>query len=451
VIRGAVARWRSDRLAAALLRLGCRFRSATLVALAWALASRPIAVGSTVGTAVTEGPVGDLLVLDKAGGTEDVLAAVSGRLALGQRVLTLSRLDVRVVFKAITGPDVFTRLTDSDYRPGDPELEEGKRRYREFLVRVLPRYRRWTGVTAITTANVRFRSERELADACTEVGVAFVPLHKESISTPGQRPWITRGLAELAGPFGGRAIAVYNADERDSIVRSGFAPAASVHVVGCPRMDILHRDRASATPPRVDAPVVLFAVDVHAGTWTPFDARLETGAPRWQRLASELEAAFIAAAREDPERPYLIKAKIGREDQQVTRLPAVLPANVEVVAGGLATDLIRRAAAVVGFNSTVLLEALAAGVPAVVPRFGEAAEADAREWTFQLGDAVRAVDDPRQLADVLRDAVAEGRSRELTAESAAALERYVGNSDGCAGERAWTFLSEATASARRTR
>jgi hypothetical protein len=452
MVRAVIARSRSDRLSALLLRLGCRRRSAALVALAWALGSRTIAVGTEPARA-PRADVGDLLVLDKAGGTEDVLAAATGRLAPGQRVLALSRLDVRVVFKAITGPDVFTRLTDSDYRPDDPELAEGKRRYREFLVRVLRRYRCLTGVTVITTANVRFRSERELAAACTAVGVSFVPLHKESISTPAQRTWIKRGLAELAGPFGGRAVAVYNAEERDGIVSSGFAAAEAVHVVGCPRMDRLHsgRERSGGRATSADAPVVLFSVDLQAGTWTPFDRRLATGAPRWKRLAEDVEAAFLAAAREDPDRPYVIKAKIGREDQQVTRLPADLPANVTVVTGGLATDLIERAAAVVAFNSTVLLEALAAGVPTVVPRFAEAADPAAREWTFDLEGAVRTVDVPEELAGALRDAVAAGRSRELTPAAVAALERYVGNADGRAGERAWAFLSAAMDPAERAR
>ena len=451
MLRAVLARWRSDRLAALLLRIGCRTRSATAVALAWTLASRPIAVGPPVGRARRSTP-GDLLVLDKAGGTEDVLAAADGRLAPGQRVLALSRLDVRVVFKAITGPGVFTRLTDSDYRPGDPALEAGKRRYRAFLVAVLRRYRVLTGVSAITTANVRFRSERELAAACREVGIAFVALHKESISTRAQRTWITRGLAELAGPFGGHAIAVYNAEERDGIVAAGFAPEGDVRVVGCPRMDVLHRTRerpvGGAAP---DAPAVLFAVDVRAGTWTPFDRILETGAPRWERLASEVEAAFIAAAREDRARRYIIKAKIGREDQQVARLPEDLPDNVDVVTGGLATDLIGRAAVVVGFNSTVLLEALAAGVPVVVPRFAEAADTAASDWILALGGAVRWVDAPEDLARALREVVAAGRSRDLTPDAASALERYVGNADGLAGARAWEHLSAVMASVRRGR
>ncbi len=443
MIAAVIARWRSDRLASRLLALGERYRVAVLVALAWALASRPLSVQHAVGAVDRAG--GDLLVLDKAGGTEDVLAAAAGRIPPGRRVLALSRLDVRRVFKALTGPDVFTTLTDSDYRPDHPDVEEGKQRYRAFLVDVLRHYRRFTGVSAITTANVRFRSERELAAACSEVGIAFVPLHKESISTPAQRSWNTRGLAELSGTFGGRAIAVYNAEERDGFITSGFAPSDAVHVVGCPRIDVLHRlreQRATAMAPAT-APVVLFSIDVQAGTWTPFDRRLATGAPRWEHLATLTEAAFVEAARHDPDRSYRIKVKIGREDQQVARLPRDLPANLEIVTGGLATELIGSAAAIVGFNSTVLLEAVAAGVPAVVPRYAEASELGAADWMFALGGAVTLVDDPTELHRAITSAVTQGSSSTLGPEAVAVLERYVGNADGRSGERAWRFLSEA--------
>lgn len=442
MIAALLARWWSERLATLLLRVGARRRSAVLVALAWTLATRTLPVAGT-GRPSHDGAGGDLLVLDKAGGTQDIIAAAAGRIPADRRVRILSRMHVRTVFKALTGPDVFTTLTDNDYRPGHPDVEDGKARYRAFLIRVLRHYRRWTGITAITTANVRFRSERELAAACTAVGIAFVPLHKESTSTTAQRPWLERGFAELAGPFTGTAIAVYNTEERDSMLRSGFAGEDAVVVVGCPRIDVLHRVREDrrdgVTAP--DAPVVLFSVDALAGTWTPFDARASVGAPRWDGLAAATEDAFIAAARRDLDRPYVIKAKIGREDQQVARLPGDLPPNLEVVTGGLATSLIERAAVIVAFNSTVLLEAIAAGVPALVPRYAEAAAPGADDWTFRLDGAVHVVREPEQLAAALAAAVAQGRSSILTPQGAAALERHVGNPDGRAGERAWMFLS----------
>jgi hypothetical protein len=436
------------KLAGPLLDLGTRRRSPFLIALGLALRTRRIG-----GASSRSSPVGHLVVLQKAGTTDDVLAAAAGRGGDTIRISTLTRRPFRTLFKAVTGTTGATGITDSDYRYGIDWLEAPKLEYRRLLVEVLIHYRRFTGVDAITSANVRYRAERELAAACAEVGIAFVPLHKESISTRAQRGWIVRGLAELAGPFMGQAVAVYNDEERDGMVEAGFAAHERIAVVGCPRIDRLHRvrERSVSQADETNRPIVLFSIDVKAGVWTPFDGRLDTGAPNWERLAALTEEAFVTAARLDPDRPYLIKAKIGREDQQVDRLPYDLPTNVRVLTGGLATDLIERAAVIVGFNSTVLLEAVATGVPTIVPRFGEAADPAMQDWILELDGAVRSVHSPADLPGALREAAAAGRSRGLTTEAVEALERYVGNADGRAGERAWAFLSEATTSARRAR
>ncbi len=440
MIVASLARTPAARLAGPILRHGIGRRSPLLIAVGLALLTRRVDDGGW-GTASAR----HLVVLHKAGATDDVLAAAEGRAGEGFRISTLPRRQFRTLFKAVTGTTVATGITDSDYRYGVQELDGLKQEYRRMLARTLRHYRRFTGVDAFTTANVRYRAEQELAAACDELGIAFVPLHKESLSTPAQRVWIARGLAELSGPFAGRAVAVYNDDERGSMIEAGFIAPERVEVVGCPRIDVLHGVRARRLEQRASAtmPAVLFSIDVEAGTWTPFDARLSTGAPRWERLAEMTEEAFIAAARRDPFRPYLIKAKLGREDQQTRRLPTDLPPNVEVLRSGLATPLMERAAVVIGFNSTVLLEAIAAGVPVVVPRYAEAADQGAEGWVLDLEGAVRQVDDPSMLPTAILEAIDEGFAKALGDAKVQVLDRYVGNADGRSGERAWAFFSAA--------
>jgi len=451
VIEPLIGRGRIVRISERILAFGCRRRSPLLVAAAWALATGPLEI-----TRAPDDPeplrrrrsrvrARSVVVLHKAGGTEDMLAAAASRHDEdGLRLALLPRDQVRAVFETVLGEPAFPTLTDTDYRPEDPQVQPDKLRYRAFLIDVVRWYARLLRVAGMTTANLSFRAERELAAACSEAGLPFLALHKESIRTPEQRSWFTRAYEELIGPFEGRAIAVYNADERASIVASGLAASADVAVVGCPRMDVLHRQRTDRDlrERSEDAPVILFAIDVHAGTWTPYDDRQEVGAPVWTELARATEVAFLASARRHPERKFVLKAKIGREQQQLGRLPAGVPTNVEIIAGGIGTDLIRHAGVVIGFNSTVLLEAIASGVPTLMPRFAEASEPGAERWIFDLGGAVTAVADPERLADAIDAALAEGPTRELSPEAVAALERYVGNADGGAGARAWAFLRE---------
>ena len=442
------------RISGPILRFGCRSRSSFLVALAWALATSPIdlhVADARRPAATASGFRGRIrrprriVVLPKAGGTEDFRDAVDAADASGDVELwALPRDHVKVVFRAIVGGATFPTLTDTDYRAGDPNVEPDKLRYRRFLTRVVRRYARIRRVVCIGTSNMTFRAERELAGACVDAGVGFVALHKESIRTAAQRRYFTRAYAELLGPFIGSAIGVYNAEERASIVEASTLRSDRVKVVGCPRMDRLHRVRLDRAGRLLDpdAPVVLFAVDVQAGTWTPYDSREAVVAPRWERLSRLTDEAFIAAARSMPDRRFIVKAKIGRERQQLGRLPSDAPSNLSVESSGIGTALLEQAAVVVGFNSTVLLEALAAGVPTLVPRYAEAEGAAAEDWMLRLAGAVREVSAPEDLVREIRLALERGPSLELTPSATAALERYVGNADGRASERAWALLRE---------
>ena len=381
-----------------------------------------------------------LLVLPKVGGTEDVIAALAGRADGRLRLAGLPRRETKVVYRALIGADHAT-LADRDYHIGDPAFADAKERYRTFLRPVMARLRDELGLVGVIGANVAYYAEREMAGACEDIGLPFLVLHKESIRSPRQREWFTRAYRERTGPFTGRAVAVYNRDERDSQVAGGVVGDATV--VGAPRVDELHTARPARGALTPDAPIVLFAIDPGAGTWTPFDGELDTGAPRWEELARVTEDAFLSAARADPDRRFVIKAKVGHGERLLARLPAGLPGNVDVVTDGTATALLRAAAAIVAFNTTVVAEGLAAGVPVVGPRFAEAAEVGAEQWCYPVADAVTEVRDADTLPDVLLDAAAQGRTggtRQLTAGAVDVLDRLVGNSDGAAAQRTWEWL-----------
>lgn len=431
-----------------LLAIGCRRRSAVIVALSWSLATLPLepprfgrrGCGERTRSGCRAGRGPRLIVLHKAGGTEDILAAAAARTPEETlRLATLPRNHVKAVFRALVG-EQFPTLTDFDYRAHDPEVQSDKDRYRDFLERVVRFYARLMNVGGFTTAAYNYRAERELAAASSAAGVPFIAIQKESVRSPTQRQWFTLAYRDLIGPFGGSAVAVYSEEDRASLIAGDVADARDIVVVGCPRIDVLHQLRTtrevSHAPP--EAPVVLFSVDSNSGAWTPLDGRRPIPGPRWERLASATEMAFVAAAREHRERPFVIKTKIGMEAQQLGRLPEALPENLRIVSGGLATGLLKSAAVVVGFNSTTLLESLAAGIPTVMPRFEEAR--DAGGWVFALEGAVQVVEDPRELPGAVTRALSNGFCRELTCTTREVLERYVGNADGGASRRAWELL-----------
>lgn len=413
---------------------------------------RPEDVAAAWGSAVTDLTVADstaatgarrLLVLDKVGGTEDVLAALGGRGRIPLRAATLPRREVKAVFRAVVGSG-HGRLTDTDYRLDDDELAEGKARYRAFLASVMTRLRDDLGLAGLVSANATYYAERELAGACEEIGLPFLVLHKESIRSPRQREAFTRAYRELIGPFSGRSVAVYNRSERDSQVAGGVVSEAAI--VGCPRIDALHalrRARSHGDSVR-GGPVVLFAVDPGAGTWTPYDSTVDLGAPRWEELARATERAFVDTARRRPDRDFVIKAKVGHGERLLARLPGGLPHNVSVITDGTATGLLTHASALVAFNTTVVAEGLAAGVPVVVPAYAEAGELGAEAWCYPVGPAVERVARADELPTALLEAAERPSSvdTDLDPSTRAVLDDLVGNSDGRAGQRTWDWFAQ---------
>ena len=427
---------------------GLRFGWPRAVAVAWRLATTPVPVPG-----LRPGPrAGRLVVLPKVGGTEDVVAALEGWDRTDLEVVGLPRAEVKHVWRAVMGPWA-DGLGDTRYLTDDPAVEAAKLRYRSFLRRVLRHYLPSVRGLGIVSANYAYYAEREVAAAAEELGTPFLVLHKESIRTPAQRPWFMRAYRERIGPFGGRSLAVYNEDERRSMVGAGVAAPDRIHVVGSPRIDVLHRLRERRAAPTADdhadaaasnaagaGPTVLFAVDPAAGTWTPYDGEEPTGAPRWDELAREVEAALVAAAAADTDRPYVIKVKLGREAATLTRLPAPLPPNLTVVTGGTATELLGRAQVAVAFNTTVVAEAVAAGVPVLVPAFAEAATA--RAWTFPVDGAVTVLAAPEDLGPALRAARAAGPRAALSEAERAVLVELVGDAEGRAGSLVRRWLAE---------
>lgn len=387
---------------------------------------------------------GRLLVLPKDGGTEDLVAAIASRPDAPIGLVGLPRPEVKAMFRSFVGPDA-DLVTDRHHRLDHAPTLEGRARYRSFLRPVMARLRDELDVVAVVGANVTYFAERELGGACEDIGLPFLVIHKESIRSPRQREWFTRAYRERTGAFLGRAVAVYNRSERDSQREAGIVTDAAV--VGAPRVDAAHairRHRADSRR-RGDA-VVLFAIDPGAGTWTPFDDELETGAPRWEVLAHETEQAVIDFARANPGSEIIIKSKVGHDRALLARLPSTLPPNLRVVTVGTATSLLEIASAVVAFNSTVVPEALAAGVPVVSPEFAEAAGPGARDWCYPVDQAVGVARSPEEIVTLLERAVEGGALPDAAAPlppgALEVLDDLVGDADGRASVRARRFIED---------
>ena len=107
---------------------------------------------------------------------------------------------------------------------------------------------------------------------------------------------------------------------------------------------------------------------------------------------------------------------------------------------------------VVGFNTTGLLEAIAAGKPVIVPRFAEASDPAMQDLIVDLDTAVEYAELPEALKTMICNHIDNPRElpAQLPTEAARALRYWVGNDDGLAGRRVLEILRAEIVPARAT-
>jgi hypothetical protein len=308
--------------------------------------------------------------------------------------------------------------------------------------------------------------QREFGAALEEAGTPFIAVHKENVRPPRRvKHYWYHLYKERRGQFAGRRIIVYNEIERELQISSGVFDPDCIIVAGMPRLDRIHRWRREDARKRnleEKAPQILFfSFSIQSKLTAPGRKRTNTspkgrhemegewGNLSWEGVWRETHNAVIRVAREHPELRVVIKVKGKLEkDEDLKRLlkaeAEALPDNLEIVAGGDPFHLIAASRVVVGFNTTGLLEAIAAGKPIIVPRFLEAADPARQDLIIDLGEAVSYSSSPDDLVKLIVSAAAHREAQpDLTKPASEILRYWVGNDDGDAGRRTLQAIEHA--------
>jgi hypothetical protein len=383
-----------------------------------------------------------VLIIEKWIFNEDALEVLGGA---DVQVFGVKRAIVKCMALGIL-PRVL--CDDATYVSDDPAAERAKMRYLRFwraVWRYLSMFRRYD---AVMSGNWCYWAEREMATALEELGTPFVVLHKEGIKPPERSRMLRDLFRKTRGRFTGRRVLVYHALERDHQIGGNIARPDQIKIVGMPRLDQLHAWRRQAAagkvPARASRPTALilgFLPNNFLPSYSGIDSDLA-----WDELCAGTYRAALVLARDNPWIDVVVRPR-GNEIPEVEALLAkagARPANLRLVADGQVTPFITDSWVICGHNTTVLLEGLAAGKPVVVPDFGEAKDVSYHGYIVELGEAVEhagSVDD--LVARMLRHCTSPEPVREALLPAAIVeLEKWTGNADGRASERARKALLE---------
>lgn len=382
-----------------------------------------------------------------------------------ERVLCLQRRDLKSLARTFLPPD-----TDHmSYRRVFARDPEAMLAYRSFLADVWRHFDPAGHVRLVLTGNFCYWSDVELGAALEGLDVPFVVMHKENLKSVWlAEQWATH-YRDGRSPFYGRSILVHNGSERDLQVGQSIVAEDRIEVPGMARLDRFHahRRRTAGETPDGD---ILFAgflptsglphPNGYVGTSEVLGLPLPDPEQRPEHLVEAclaLHRVAVATARRMPDRRIVLKTK-GREGDPVW-FPRIVehvagldgpPPNLDIVHGGDAARMTCEAALVVGLNTTVLLEAIAAGRPTAVLALGEAA-GEMRDHVIDLSGAASVLDDEAEAIEHIVG-LAEAPpavALELPEAVRAVLERWTGNPDGRATERTVRALRKAMAAGER--
>jgi hypothetical protein len=285
---------------------------------------------------------------------------------------------------------------------------------------------------------------RPLILAAQDAGIPFIVLQKEATIPPG---WI-EGPAQEWGqisPFIADHMLVSSEHHRDFWVNSGVRPD-QITVTGQPRFDIYARRQREPRRSGGDGSTVLF-LTYDSNAYLPVIDR--TGLEPWRRLRAETEAVLLELAREGIA-TVQVKAHPQPAEDQTEHLEELgREPGVEILdPRGDVRHYILDADIVVGFQTTALLEALAAGRPSVYTWWtDEVARYEADLIPFHREkDALVVAESPSGLRRAFEASIGAGTNR----EASELVTRYLGPIDGRAAERCWDEIERLVRAAPRT-
>lgn len=321
-------------------------------------------------------------------------------------------------------------ITEENYHH-DNTTANGKKAYAALVREVLRLLRRDLGIAAVMSGNFGYVVQQEVAAACASLGIPFIVMHKE-----GQMGF---GGAEFASPyrtfrFPGELVLLYNEVAKKTLLESGMPGLASdkIQVVGAPRLDAYF---IKSSRPAVKRQVVLFsfsAADRFHYISDPAQRQaIEERSKDFHRMTMEFAARH-------PDIEVIIKTKNARhyveyvEENKRTAFPEGLR-NLKITNSGKAMDLIADAIAVLGYNSTTLIEGVMSGKPVISPDFADLIPAGSKDFFDDYRDLLafaRSTDElERAILDPKTSAANSARREEF-------LRAYVYIPDGKASVRA---------------
>ncbi len=312
-----------------------------------------------------------IVILSKSAGIDDVIESKKNN---NDNILYLAcpRVFIKTIFNTI-----FNNQEYNDTKKFFSKKLKSKRNdYKNFLIEFLNVLKNKYSINAFVGFNFEFMEEVELAAACQKLKIPFLLLYKESVLTGIEEKYLRHFIKKLGEKFNGYKIAVYSDYAKKIFIDTNFVNKKNVEVVGCSRLSKSFSFRKKIPKKQI----LYYAIEPKRGLPDPFvahygnnffkdlkDHRQYDPSYNWNFQNTKIIKILRKFAIKNPDAVVIIKIKTGQLPNAKQYLN--LPNNIRLQYFGVGHQLLEKSKVVIAWNTTAILEGIAANRFILLPYF----------------------------------------------------------------------------------
>jgi len=253
-------------------------------------------------------------------------------------------------------------------------------------------------IDAWLSGNFGAFDEQEMAKAVKVCGGKFISFHKECMLSNGWRDFFFKAFKFGREKYQGHSVVVYNELTKKLIADSGLFDEKKIMILGMLRLDDLHYWRKRNlgknlnnkklgvffTQPTAQFPSMIYK----SGLKAFYDPKKNL---QWTELVRYTNEAIYEVALENKDIKIVVKPKVSdlALAKNLYKKFGKLPKNLVIDSYyyNNASDLIKDSDLVCAFNSSSILETMAAGKKIISPKFAEALKPTYKNHLLDYGNA----------------------------------------------------------------
>ncbi len=314
-----------------------------------------------------------VLVLSKSAGIDDL---IESQKKYNSNILYLEcpRFFFLYIYQAIFKDH--PEISDVKYFSNKPEVKKLKIKYKNFLVSFLKIFKKKYYFHKFIGFNFIYRAERELHAASRELKIPFSILFKECVLTESQKNCNIFTYKKNKEKSKAYKIAVYSSYAKKYLIKANIIKNEKIKVIGCPRLAISFSYKKFVPKNQI----LYYAIENYRGLPNPYfkifgksfykdykQYTLSNSKFNWRELHIKTLKLLKDFAIKNPKTSIIIKTKTG--DKYVQTDYSNLPKNIKIYKSGVGHVFLKDSKVVIGWNSTAILEAIAANRFILLPYF----------------------------------------------------------------------------------